>query len=495
MPTLAHRACWLLAGALVGCAAHTTAAPSPEQLLADHLDQTFAGRNACNPADVLRPFVIEWDATDSSSFEAQAQDDLVVVAYEGCNLRVLDECRDEALRGEQGSYLPPDWTAGALESLEISSEDELFAKLPLGVATLGARVARGEAFRMEYYVAGTRTATRDAVYQGDLDGHYGCEGATHFVHAYNLGAFALGASSGRTVGAEASVYGFGAGGTTRRSQAEEKVAGDLAACRSSAASEVAGCRAPIRLSLRPIRPGENPEVRSLHAAESSASLNAAGRIRSDLNAAADAQRLLESAMRKLAARDGKGCLADFAAYARLDPAHDPAKPTSPNAMQRAQCVMLSGQCDNGKLQYRQALEQLPDFRNAATVNGLVDATVAQWCEGSLSPRDRAMKAASELVGTALVQPTPGDCATRLAVVEAAIGEPSDEVDRQRLEVALLQAPVCYARAGDCATAFEVYLRHGAPPPIPNQPALTAEVTASSFHDNVRGCAGYPGARL
>src|SRR5690606_10648158 len=124
--------------------------------------------------------------------------------------------------------------------------------------SLGGRVAGGEKFSMEYYVAGTRTATRSAVYREDLEGNPGCEGATHFVYGYNLGAFALGSVTEFVAEAGASLYGFGAGGKNERSRTADKQGGDLASCKSDSAREIDGCKSPIRLTLRPIREGANP---------------------------------------------------------------------------------------------------------------------------------------------------------------------------------------------------------------------------------------------
>ena len=35
------------------------------------MEKTFAGNNKCNPKNHNRPFIIEWDATDMSSFESR----------------------------------------------------------------------------------------------------------------------------------------------------------------------------------------------------------------------------------------------------------------------------------------------------------------------------------------------------------------------------------------------------------------------------------------
>jgi hypothetical protein len=39
---------------------------------ASKMGETFAGQNRCNPKNHERPFIIEWDATDMSSFESRA---------------------------------------------------------------------------------------------------------------------------------------------------------------------------------------------------------------------------------------------------------------------------------------------------------------------------------------------------------------------------------------------------------------------------------------
>ena len=130
--------------------------------------QSFAGKNKCNPRSVDRPFVIEWDATDMSSFESRAANDVIFVKYEGCDLKIVDACVHDSERGSFGSYRPVEWTSGSVESLDVNNEGDLYAKLPLGAATLGGRVEGGEKFHMEYFVSGTRSATRESVHRGDL---------------------------------------------------------------------------------------------------------------------------------------------------------------------------------------------------------------------------------------------------------------------------------------------------------------------------------------
>src|SRR4029450_2083251 len=78
--------------------------PSRESGQSSLMGETFAGANKCNAASHARPFVIEWDATDMSSFEALAARDVVFVRYVGCDLEVLHGCSDGSIKGRFGSY-------------------------------------------------------------------------------------------------------------------------------------------------------------------------------------------------------------------------------------------------------------------------------------------------------------------------------------------------------------------------------------------------------
>src|SRR5690606_7453574 len=182
-----------------------------------------------------RPFVVEWDATDSASFEALAASDVVFVKYQGRELTVLDGCNDESIKGSFGAYRPVQWTSGAVENADIGNEGDLYAKLPLSVATRGGRVAAGETFHMEYYVAGVKTATRGAIYRDDISRVRACKEATHFVYGYNLGAFALASTKDIQGEAGATVWGIGAGGHSKSSYAAEKKGGQLTTCAGDSA--------------------------------------------------------------------------------------------------------------------------------------------------------------------------------------------------------------------------------------------------------------------
>ena len=429
------------------------------------MDESFAAQNACNPDDHTRPFIIEWDATDMSSFESFAANDIVIVKYEGCKLRVLDECRNDSIRGSQGAYKPPEWTSGQLESLDIHNEGELYAKLPLGSATLGGRVAGGERFHMEYFVAGTVYATRDAVYRGDLESNPGCDSATHFVYGYNLGAFALGSYNETDIEAGVSVYGFGGGGSRSTGRSAEKKGGDLAVCRSDSMTEVLGCKAPIRLNLREIRDGESPEVQAMAKPDDAASLTAAAAVDAKVEMTAEARAHLDAAMAKIASGDGKGCLAELDAHDKLDPNHKSTDPKNASfATYRAQCIMMSGKCDAGKALMAKAAEAAPNPASTPESNERwVEVTAMQFCQGdSMSERDQLLKVNYELSQAAASgKPEVKYCEERLAKAKKLMPKvkPRDDDDHMMVSMdysIFNYAPGCFVRAGDCDKAFKAY---------------------------------------
>lgn len=318
------------------------------------MGKTFAGQNACNAKSHDRPFIIEWDATDMSMFESRAATDVLFVRYEGCDLKVLDGCANDSIRGAFGAYRPVEWTSGSLEKMDIESESELYAKLPLGAATLGGRVSAGEKFRMEYFVSGVRTATRTAVYRNELAKVPGCAGATHFVYGFALGAFAL--ASEKKVAGEAQVgfQGLGGGAKHATSSNADKKGGAIESCRGATAKETRTCQVPIRLMLREMAEGDAP------AGAAGAGAGAAPPARSDSAAISmEEVKLRESGARKRVAKDGKGCIQDFDEADKRWP-NSARLSTRPDGMMnlRGECLMLTGDCANGRKLLRLALERM-----------------------------------------------------------------------------------------------------------------------------------------
>jgi len=429
-------------------------------------ERTFAGQNRCNPKSHDRPFIVEWDATDQSSFQARASSDVVVVKYEGCDLQVLDACSVDSVKGAFGGYKAVDWTTGQLESVDIEDDNDLFTKLPLGAASLGGRVHNGDKLHMEYFVSGTRSATRDHLYRGALDRIAGCKGATHFVYAYNLGAFALASKSSLEGQVNGSYLGFGAGGSHSSSTKADKKGGDLSACTSDSAKEVDTCKVPIRLTLREITDGDDPGATAASAPETDRAASLAGRLQADTAAQREAAQHATAAREKLEAHDGPGCLQELDLHDKLDPRPEGLSTTPKTgqlARRRGACLMAAGQCDAGKALLRRGYDA--EWPNDAPehAQAVIDGTVAQFCQGpNPSTHDRILHARGQLeLGGALGKPL--DAASCQAAYDTLQGlkaftgdNHSDDPTRVTAVGIVVMAARCFSRAGDCAGAFKVY---------------------------------------
>ena len=470
-------------------------------------DKSFAGQNKCNPKNVDRPFIIDWDATDQSSFQSHAASDVVFVHYEGCELKPLDGCRDDSVKGSFGSYQPPTLTSGGVETIDIHDENELFAKLPLGAATLGGRVQSGEKFHMEYYVSGTRTATRDKVFKSDLAKNPKCATATHFVYAYNLGAFALAATSSLKGEVEGSYFGFGGGGKKATGTTAEKKGGELSSCRGESSKDGETCKVPIRLTLREVGAGTNPEAGAGKAPESDASLNLAGQVKAGSDSEKRAVAYLDSALIKKQARDGKACIVELDQHDANDarPISTSTNPASGKiAGLRAECLMLAGQCDAGKALFRKAIaatraDAIPPDR----IDILTETMAAQNCSGpGGSDREKYLRAMADLNKGAGTNALGGEKKT-VAECQSAfdtfmklrtVVKPKDASDHQIPEKPFdavgIAGANCFAKAGDCATAWKAYkTMNDAKGPDDGWKAKDDKILRTTFESVVPICKG------
>jgi hypothetical protein len=486
-----------MVSAVAGASCQTGVAPgarSVEDVTASGLSKTAVGKNKCNPKTADRPFVVEWDATDMSSFESRAANDVVFVKYEGCDLKVLDGCVQDSVKGAFGSYQPVEWTSGSLEVMDINDEGELYAKLPLGASSLGGRIEGGEKFHMEYFVSGTRSATRESMHRPDLAKVAACKGATHFVYAFNLGAFALGAASSLKGSVGGSAFGFGAGAKRSTSAKVDKQGGVLASCRGETAKETDTCRVPIRLTLREISEEASADAKAAQAPDTPESLNLAGKIQASNDRERKAGAFFSSATAKLRARDGKGCLDDLDQHDQLDPRPEFLS-TNPGAsgIMRAMCIMLAGQCAAGKALYRKSLEKATGGQTAPdALDANVDSTAANHCQGgTMTPREQLLKTIADLHRMiAMAKPDSTSCkdtiATikRLAPLVKATDDPADVQIKLLPQSLRSNGTSCYARAGDCDAAWAFWQSEPDPLAVPNafarpEAALKAQFQAAT----------------
>lgn len=229
----------------MGCGGAPTAPAIPKQS-----DPTPLAK--CHvKASQSSPLVTEWPASEKAHLESALTEGAVAVAYSGCELTILDQCH------VSGNYQFRRTTLSK-DVIEISDQDELYAKLPLGAASLEGELTRSGRLAVRTTIAGQLklTAAPDS-----LPSSAGCAKATHLVTALSVGAFKL--LAGGSAGAKASAEGFGvgAGGKTKREEETLREAGDPGACAAGGKKEKGvdqanpDCASPIQIFLEPIEHG------------------------------------------------------------------------------------------------------------------------------------------------------------------------------------------------------------------------------------------------
>src|SRR4029077_2721031 len=138
----------------------------------------------------------EWPASEKANLEVLLRTGAVAVAFSGCSMRVLPECK------VRGVY---QWTrtTPSTDSLEINDSDELFAKLPLGAASLEGELKRSGKLSVQTTVSGQLRLENASIAEVPRDG--ACAQATHLLTALSLGAFALKAGGQKDAKAGASI--------------------------------------------------------------------------------------------------------------------------------------------------------------------------------------------------------------------------------------------------------------------------------------------------
>jgi hypothetical protein len=235
------RSWWLVMGALLvvpGCA--TGFAGAREVLPRAPVEQ---GR--CRvAASQSSPLVTEWPASEKANLEALLHAGAVAVAYSGCSMRLLPDCR------VRGAYR---WmrTTPATDSLEINDTDDLYAKLPLGAASLEGELKRTGKLTVKTVVAGQLQL--DGAGVNDVPNEGACAQATHIMTALSIGAFALTADGARTRQLAASVSVGEAKLQNDRAAALLRSAGDFDSCNNSTAESPNGnCASPVQAFLAPL---------------------------------------------------------------------------------------------------------------------------------------------------------------------------------------------------------------------------------------------------
>ena len=150
------------------------------------------------------PLITEWPAPEKANLEALLMEGTVVVAYSGCSMRVLPQCKP------RGHYI---WqhTTPTADVININNEDELYSKLPLGAVSLEGELKREGKLEMKTVVSGQVRLVEGN--PADIGNEGECAQATHILGALSVGAFTL--SRGAHGNANASVKVAEVGGVGR----------------------------------------------------------------------------------------------------------------------------------------------------------------------------------------------------------------------------------------------------------------------------------------
>lgn len=209
----------------------------------DVIDDEVVCRDAGGYAE---PLIVDWSSAGRLDLEATMASGVAVVAYDCHRLRLLNGCTID------GDYAFVGVTVKE-ETIQLTNADEVQVNLPLSGVKLSAGMDAKSSLDLALVMVGKRSTTLREIDQRRLRGR--CDGATHFVRAATVGAFAMARGSSGEVRAAADLFGAGADAASEETRNNRTVDGDRDACKKASpgdASPPAGCGAALRLELIPI---------------------------------------------------------------------------------------------------------------------------------------------------------------------------------------------------------------------------------------------------
>jgi len=222
---------------------------------AQAMGESLGTSEVCSAKATNEPLVIDWKSSDRTDLELGMRDGVVVVAFDCKSLRIVKGCR------VTGSYA----YAGVSpkeDIVQLKSADDLAANLPLSAAKLGGEIKRGSALDLALVTIGRKSTTAAGFAKPDLEGT--CDGATHYVRAAYLGAFAMGSGTSGKVRAAAELFGAGTSAASSSERNTQSRDGDLAECKKSHADAPKPpdqCQSALRIELLPIPPDRATPVK------------------------------------------------------------------------------------------------------------------------------------------------------------------------------------------------------------------------------------------
>jgi TPR repeat protein len=189
------------------------------------------------------PLVVDLQSTERVALDVAMKQGVAVVKYSCAGLEVLSACKIE------GGYSFAGVTAKE-DVVHLSGGAELAANLPVSGGKLSGELSSSSEVDIAMILIGRRSATQSAALPTDLRGD--CAGATHFVRAATVGAFAMAQGSKGRVAAGVELFGVGASGESSQEKRVARKDGDPAACRAarpSAPTPPEPCQSALALEL------------------------------------------------------------------------------------------------------------------------------------------------------------------------------------------------------------------------------------------------------
>ena len=202
---------------------------------------------SCRPgATEGEPLVVDLPSSARLDLEVVMKEGVAVVSYDCKSLKLLKGCK------LPGAYR----FAGVSrkeEVVQLDDQNEIAANLPFSGVSLAGGLEQGSSLDLALVLVGKKSTLVDDAARPDLEGR--CDGATHYVRAASVGAFALDVGTRGEARAVAEL--FGAGGSAKSTSKRRSVNrdGDLEDCRKSSPDDQqppGQCGSAIRLEILPI---------------------------------------------------------------------------------------------------------------------------------------------------------------------------------------------------------------------------------------------------
>jgi uncharacterized protein len=204
---------------------------------------------ACKGSDRHDLMVLDWTPELRGDLEVAMKQGLAVLSYDCKSVKLVSSCTVDGAYNFIG-------TTRREKKIELNDADEVAANLPVGglswLSDVGGKIARERALLAQMVMVGKRASAKKRLEAAELDG---CDGATHYIRAVTVGAFAVASGSRAELSASASVFGKGASGSSKSSTKIAAEDGDLESCQQAtpdSTSPPAQCGALVRVEIEPI---------------------------------------------------------------------------------------------------------------------------------------------------------------------------------------------------------------------------------------------------